>query len=211
MWIFPNLTLQGDQRFFSHMGIWEMKMGIKAAYEQRHKPIVYEKSWESLQWVQPLTNDECLCVCLKRTCHKHRSPLNTAFNHIPKSTLVLRAWSASQGLFGIYKLTFLCPGSLWEIQFRPGQRVLWRLNLISSQDHKTHRGKRAQMPALRPGDQHLLHGGLKLSKTSPLPTALSESVTVLRCWSLTITGGHCFSSSGCVNNPVKHFGRKQPG
>lgn len=62
-------------------------MGIKAAHEQCHNPIAYKKSWESLQWAQPLTHAGYLS---ETHCLQEQSLLNKARNHIPKSILVLR-------------------------------------------------------------------------------------------------------------------------
>lgn len=46
--------------FLCCLHIWKLKMGLKAAYEQCHNSIAYIKSWESLQWAQPLTHAGCL-------------------------------------------------------------------------------------------------------------------------------------------------------
>lgn len=156
-------------------------MGIKAAYKQCQKPIVYEKSQESLLQAKPLRNAACLCVCLKYAYCKHRSPFNKAFNNIPKSTLVLNAWSLSQELFGIanwHSYTLAPSGRYsldqgkrffrgWITAARKTAKHIWAKELIC-----LHRG---------PGDQHLLHGGLKLCKDVPSSSRTKWKKSVL-CW-----------------------------
>lgn len=149
-------------------------------------------------------------VCLKHTCYKHRFPLNKARNHIPKFILVLRAWSVSEGLFGTANWCScgLTPSGRYSLEQGKG----FFGNSVRSAHETTKCGaKELVCQHQGPGDQHLLHGGLKLCKMSPLTAMLSGSSTVQRCWSLTMVGGYFSSSSGCVHNPVKHFGRKQPG
>lgn len=173
------------------MNIQELKKGIKAAYKQCLKPIAHENSWESLLWAQPLTNTECLCVCLKDTYYKHRSPFNKAFNNIPKSTLVLKAWSVSQGLFGVanrHSYTLAPSGRYSSDQGK------WFPRGWTESAHKTTKDiglKELICQCKGPEDQHLLHRGLKLHKMSALPATLSKSGAVLGHWSPTIMGRWC--------------------
>lgn len=142
-------------------------MGIKAAYKWCHKPTVYEKSWESLQQAQPLTNAVCLCVCLKYTYYKHRSPFNKAFNNIPKSIFVLKAWTVSQGLFGIanrHSCT-LAPSGRCSLDQGKGFFGGWIKPAHETTKHI--RTKELICQHQGPGVRHLLHGGLKLCEDVP--------------------------------------------
>lgn len=115
-------------------GYWELKRG-KAAYEQCHKPIVCEKSWESLQWAQPLTTAECLCVCLKYTCYKHRSAKK------PKPLVTFRSLYLCLGPdlclkdFLELRTDVLTPWLPLGDRVQARERALWRLNYTSSGAH----------------------------------------------------------------------------
>lgn len=190
--------------FFS---TWELKKGTKAAYKQCLKPVVHEKSRESLLWAQPLTNTGCLCVCLKDTYYKHR--FNKAFNNIPKSILVLKAWSASQGPFGVANRPSYTLGPSGRYSSDQGKRFL-RGRTESA--HKTTKHivlKESICQRRGPGDQHLLHRGLELRKVSALPDTLSKKQS---CAGTPIPGHHGTLVPQqrwlCQQLP---FGRTQPG
>jgi len=149
------------------MVIWELKMGIKAAYEQCHERIVNEKSWESLLWAQPFTNAECLCVCLKYTYYKHRSLFNKAFNSIPKSVLVLRPWSASQELFGIANWHSYTPASSGRYGLDQGDGSSEaELNQLTRPQNTY--GQKSSSASIKGQEISIcLHGGLKLCEDVP--------------------------------------------